>query len=84
MGHIVHHFQLVRHHSHYSEVVALDEELQNFVKSLPPHYGLDPDTSLDADHPYVPIHRFLIVTEVFFVRISLHVSGTLLCATGGD
>ncbi|KAG8910276.1 hypothetical protein FRC01_006418 [Tulasnella sp. 417] len=72
MGHIAHHFQLVRHHSHYSEVLALDEELQRFINKLPPHYSVEPDTSLDAQFPYVPVHRFLIVTEVFFIRISLH------------
>ncbi|KAG8973764.1 hypothetical protein FRC05_008183 [Tulasnella sp. 425] len=72
MGHIAHHFQLVRHHSHYSEVLALDEELQRFINKLPPHYAVEPDTSLDAQFPYVPVHRFLIVTEVWFIRISLH------------
>lgn len=72
MGHIAHHFQLVRHHSHYSEVLALDEELQRFINKLPPHYAVEPDTSLDSQFPYVPVHRFLIVTEVFFIRISLH------------
>lgn len=74
MGHIAHHFQRVRHHSHYSEVLALDEELQRFINTLPPHYAVEPDTSLDVQFPYVPVHRFLIVTEVFFIRISLHVS----------
>ncbi|KAG9049504.1 hypothetical protein FS837_009984, partial [Tulasnella sp. UAMH 9824] len=72
MGHIAHHFQRVRHHSHYSEVLALDDELQRFINTLPPHYAVEPDTSLDAQFPYVPVHRFLIVTEVFFIRISLH------------
>ncbi|CAG7848690.1 SubName: Full=Uncharacterized protein {ECO:0000313/EMBL:CCA69088.1} [Serendipita indica DSM 11827] len=73
IGHIVHHFQRVRSHSHYNDVVALDEELLRFMKNLPPHYAVDdPDTSLDESHPYIPVHRFIIVTEVFFVRISLH------------
>lgn len=74
IGHIVHHFQQVKHHSSYSEVVALDEELLRFVKNLPPHFGLEPDTSLDEIHPYIPVHRYLIICEVYFVRISLHVS----------
>ncbi|KAG9039629.1 hypothetical protein FRB95_009210 [Tulasnella sp. JGI-2019a] len=72
IGHIVHHFQQVRHHSHYSEVLALDEELQKFVKNLPPHFSTEPDTSFDETHPYIPVHRFLITCEVYFVRISLH------------
>ncbi|KAG8856771.1 hypothetical protein FRB96_006274 [Tulasnella sp. 330] len=72
IGHIVHHFQQVRHHSHYSEVLSLDEELQRFVKNLPPHFSPEPDMSLDETHPFIPVHRFLITCEVYFVRISLH------------
>lgn len=72
IGRIVHHFQQVRERSHYSEVVALDDELLKFITNLPPHYGLVPDTSLDEGHPFVPVHRFLLLTEILFVRISLH------------
>lgn len=73
IGHIVHHFQRVRSHSHYNDVVMLDEELLRFMKTLPRHYAVDDaDTSLDETHPYIPVHRFIIITEVFFVRISLH------------
>lgn len=73
IGHIVHHFQRVRSHGHYNDVVTLDDELQRFMKNLPPHYAVhDTDTSLDETHPYIPVHRFIIITEVFFVRISLH------------
>ncbi|EJU06051.1 hypothetical protein DACRYDRAFT_45478, partial [Dacryopinax primogenitus] len=72
IGHIVHHFQNLRGHSHYSDVVHLDQELENFIQTLPPHYSLDPDTSLDHIYHFVPVHRFLIITEVFFVRMSLH------------
>ncbi|KAG8791050.1 hypothetical protein FRC17_008805 [Serendipita sp. 399] len=42
------------------------------MRTLPPHYAVDADTSLDESHPYIPVHRFIIITEVFFVRISLH------------
>ncbi|QRV72662.1 Fungal specific transcription factor domain [Ceratobasidium sp. AG-Ba] len=72
IGHIVHHFQFVRSHLRYQEVLNLDNELQQFVAALPPHYSLDPDTSLDSVLDFLPVHRFLIVTEVYFVRISLH------------
>lgn len=73
IGHIVHHFQRVRSHSHYNDVVMLDEELLRFMKNLPRHYAVDDaDMSLDETHPYIPVHRFIIITEVFFVRISLH------------
>lgn len=73
IGHIVHHFQQVRNHHNYNNVIALDEELQHFVNHLPPHFAQDdPDTSLDTSQSYIPVHRFIIITEVFFVRISLH------------
>ncbi|KIK68090.1 hypothetical protein GYMLUDRAFT_36919 [Collybiopsis luxurians FD-317 M1] len=72
IGRIVHHFQKVRSPSHYSEVCALDDEILRYVSNLPPHYSLNPDTSLDREKPYIPIHRFLLITEVLFVRTSLH------------
>lgn len=73
IGHIVHHFQQIRSHTHYNDVINLEDEIQRFVKNLPPHYAVeDPDTSLDETLPFIPVHRFIIVTEVFFVRISLH------------
>jgi len=72
IGRIVHHFQKVRTPSHYSEVCALDDELLRYVSSLPPHYSLNPDTSLDEEKTFIPIHRFLLITEVLFVRSSLH------------
>lgn len=72
MGRVVHHFQTVKSPSHYSDVLALDDELLKFMQNLPPHYAVDPDTSLDQSHPWIPVHRFLLVTEILFVRITLH------------
>ncbi|KAH7105550.1 hypothetical protein BKA62DRAFT_690074 [Auriculariales sp. MPI-PUGE-AT-0066] len=72
IGLVVHHFQQVKKPSHYSEVLALDEEICRFISSLPPHFALEPDTSLDAAYEFIPIHRFIILTEIFFVRIALH------------
>lgn len=72
IGRMVHHFQQVREKSHYSEVVALDDDLIKFINHLPPHYSLKPDTSLDHAETYIPVHRFLLITEILFVRISLH------------
>lgn len=72
IGRIVHHFQKVRSVSHYSEVVALDDEILKFIMHLPPHYALEPDNSLDESSSFVPIHRFLLITEILFVRTSLH------------
>ncbi|EIN10366.1 hypothetical protein PUNSTDRAFT_99821 [Punctularia strigosozonata HHB-11173 SS5] len=72
IGRMVHHFQQVRTRSHYSDVLTLDDELLHFISTLPPHYSLDPDTSLDETLPYIPVHRYLLITEILFVRISLH------------
>jgi len=73
IGRMVHHFQKVRHTSHqYADVLALDDELQRFIDTLPRHFAFNPDKSLDAIQDYIPVHRFLLTTEILFVRISLH------------
>jgi hypothetical protein len=72
MGRIVHHFQNVRHAPHYSEVGSIDDEILRFISGLPPHYALEPDTSLDQTFKYIPVHRFLLITEILFVRTGLH------------
>ncbi|KIJ70514.1 hypothetical protein HYDPIDRAFT_105263 [Hydnomerulius pinastri MD-312] len=72
IGRMVHHFQKVRSPSHYSDVLALDDDLLKFVTTLPPHFALEPDTSLDDSMQFLPVHRFLLITEVLFVRVSLH------------
>ena len=69
---MVHHFQQVRERSHYSEVCNLDDALLDFIKQLPPCYSMQPDNSLGHSPSYVPVHRFLLITEILFVRISLH------------
>jgi hypothetical protein len=72
IGRIVHHFQQVRQHSHYSDVLAVDDDILRFLDNLPPHFSMNFDSSLDDSLPYLPAHRFLLLTEVFFIRISLH------------
>jgi hypothetical protein len=72
IGRMVHHFQQVRTPSHYSDVLALDEELLTFTENLPSYFALLPDTSLDNKLPFIPVHRYLLVTEILFVRIILH------------
>lgn len=72
IGGMVHHFQQVRGKSRYSEVIALDDELLKFINTLPPHFSLQFDSTLDRTQTYIPVHRFLLITEILFVRISLH------------
>ena len=72
IGGIVHHFQQVQRPTHYSEVLKLDDELTAFWDSLPPHFSYQPDKSLDDKLPFLVTHRFLLLTEVMFVKITLH------------
>lgn len=72
IGRMVHHFQKVKSPSHYSDVLALDDDLLKFISTLPPHFSLEPDTSLDEAKRFIPVHRFLLITEILFVRVSLH------------
>lgn len=72
IGRMVHHFQQVRTPSRYSEVLSLDDELLRFIDNLPSHFSFKPDTSLDESCTYIPVHRFLLITEILFVRIGLH------------
>ena len=72
MGGIVHHFQQVQRPSHYSEVLKLDDELAAFMEKLPTHFSYQPDKSLDDKLPFLVTHRFLLLTEVMFVKITLH------------
>lgn len=72
MGRMSDFFQNVNSPRHYSDVTELDDELLKYKQNLPAYYSLDPDTSLDGSRPYIPLQRFLLVTEFLFVRISLH------------
>lgn len=72
MGGIVHHFQQVLKPTHYSEVLKLDDELTAFWEKLPPHFSYQPDKSLDDKLPFLVTHRFLLLTEIMFVKITLH------------
>jgi len=72
MGAIVHHFQQVQRPTHYSEVLKLDDELTAFWDSLPPHFKYQADKSLDDKLPFLVTHRFLLLSEVMFVKITLH------------
>lgn len=74
IGKITHHFQQLVEPSHYIDVLKLDDELNAFVQSLPPHYRMDnPDKTLDQVlAAFLPMHRFFLITEILFVRITLH------------
>lgn len=56
------------------EIIAIEAELDKFVDELPPIFRLhDPDTSLDAEHPYFvfqrhQLHTVLYVTKLDFLK----------------
>ncbi|KAI0677610.1 hypothetical protein C8Q78DRAFT_961708 [Trametes maxima] len=72
MGRMSEFFQNVHSPRHYADVLSLDDQLLKYKQNLPPFFSLETDTSFDQAHPYIPLQRFLLVTEFLFVRISLH------------
>ncbi|WVR04770.1 hypothetical protein IAU60_001782 [Kwoniella sp. DSM 27419] len=66
-------FQRLQGQMSYREVEAVDEELRQFVRELPPAFRmLSPDKSWDGQMWYLPIHRYYIQTEVLHFTIILH------------
>ncbi|EKD03909.1 hypothetical protein A1Q2_01922 [Trichosporon asahii var. asahii CBS 8904] len=73
IGRIVHHFQKLNEPAQYADVQRLQEELDQFTQSLPPHFRMkDADKSLDKQHFWLPVHRFTLLTEVLVTTIILH------------
>lgn len=76
MGKIGDLFQDLTHRLHYSDVLALDEQLEQFLLHLPPVMRPlnDPtlDRSMDQECPFLVMQRFLLHIEFNFVRITLH------------
>ncbi|KAL1410133.1 hypothetical protein Q8F55_004136 [Vanrija albida] len=73
IGRIVHHFQKLNEPAQYSDVQKLQEELDGFNAKLPPHFRMrDPDKSLDRQLYWLPVHRFMLLTEVLVTTIILH------------
>lgn len=77
IGRIVNHFQQTKKPSLYADALKLDAELMSFMDNLPAHFALNPDTSLDQENPSIPSHRFLLITELYFIRISCKLSASL-------
>jgi hypothetical protein len=85
-GRIVHHFQKLNEPAQYADVMKLQSELDGFVNALPPAFKMrHPDKSQDQGeliksieliigHFWLPVHRFMLLTEVLVTTIILHVS----------
>ncbi|PWN52101.1 hypothetical protein IE53DRAFT_378431 [Violaceomyces palustris] len=78
-GKVIDHFQNVSTPRRYTNVLAIDAELENFRRALPSIYRLEVETGnsqerdrFDALCPWLPFHRFLLNMEWCFVRIALH------------
>lgn len=77
---------------HYSDVLAADAELLRMPDELPHYYrvsiddegSVECDRSLDADIPFLRIHRFFIHSDLHFARISLHRSYLLRSGAKGS
>ncbi|PWN30843.1 hypothetical protein BDZ90DRAFT_248479 [Jaminaea rosea] len=75
-GKIAEHFQDLSRPRSYSDVIALDEELESFKASLPAPYKAQEsqgmDKSFDTVCPWLPLHRYLISVEYHYIRCTLH------------
>ncbi|KAK1920862.1 fungal-specific transcription factor domain-containing protein [Papiliotrema laurentii] len=73
VGRIVHHFQKLDEPAQYSDVERLQRELETFSEQLPPHFRMHrPDKSLDKTLFWLPVHRFMLLTEILVTTIILH------------
>lgn len=80
MGRIIGTFQKLNSPAHYSDILDIDREIEQYRASLPSYYrsytsGTDEvhtDRSLDAAFRFLPAHRFLLETEINYIRIALH------------
>lgn len=76
-GKIAEHFQNLSQARSYSDVIKLDEELEQFKANLPAPYRTEEDSggidrSFDEICPWLPLHRYLISVEYHYVRCTLH------------
>lgn len=81
MGRVMSTYQNLHNPAHYSDVIAIDQDLMALHRELPDHLRSDftpqgtiHHIELKWDHVYkfVGVHRYLIESEIFFVRMSLH------------
>lgn len=81
MGKVVRIYQNVHTPAHYSDVVAIDHELDALHKTFADHLRSDFDAAgevrnvnsdWDSVYEFVPVHRYLQQAELLFIRMSLH------------
>ncbi|PWN47188.1 hypothetical protein IE53DRAFT_321660, partial [Violaceomyces palustris] len=78
-GRIIACFQSLDLPAHYSDILEIDKEIQAMQDSVPFYFkakrgrnGIEIDNSLDHVYKFIAVHRFLIHTEINFIRIALH------------
>jgi len=63
----------------YEKVLALDKTLLAWADNLPSYFRLaNPDTSMDADRPFLQWQRMYLHSSYHFARITLHRTYVLL------
>lgn len=75
MGKIAEHFHNLSAPRSYSDVIKLDRELEAFKASLPTPYRTEEDSvdkSFDEVCSWLPLHRYLILVEYYYIRCTLH------------
>lgn len=75
VGELTYLFNKLHEPARFEEVEALDRDIRQYIQDLPPHFRYDhPDTSLDElpQYSYVPVQRFYLATEIFYILITLH------------
>lgn len=81
MGKIISTYQNLHSPAHYGDIISIDKELEQHRRDLPTYFRSDinkrgdlfhVDTSWDDELPFVPIHRYLLESEIDHIRVSLH------------
>lgn len=81
MGKAIMIYQNVQVPAHYSDVVAIDHDLEALHRTFPDHLRSEFDAkgqlhhvnqAWDSVYEFVPVHRYLQQAELLFARMSLH------------
>ncbi|UZJ56386.1 hypothetical protein CBS101457_005706 [Exobasidium rhododendri] len=81
MGKIISTYQNLHTPAHYSDIVMIDKELEQYRKTVPTTFHSEinssgqlyhVDTTWDERLPFVAIHRYLLESEIDHIRVSLH------------
>jgi hypothetical protein len=81
MGKIIGTYQNLHSPAHYGDIIAIDKQLEQHRKTLPSFFRSEIDANGELTHidttwdemlPFVPIHRYLLESDIDHIRVSLH------------